>query len=269
MASYLYLGYTPEDLRARVAGEVWNRWAASEPALGGFASLSDLATLRGPAADEPLGALVRLAAKDGGDDELAGIALVHQLRPAVLNLMAAFAGRTHDVEEVVVGALWESIRSYPWRRRTRAYGANLVGDTRGRVACFLASGRHVHHREHHVFVDADEVLDWVDTRFHGRTGVEASGWGEPIGDLFEFLQWAEACRVLKADDLALLRDLVAAGYEVSALETPWMMRGSSSQAAVLRLAQRRGVNERTIRRHRDRAVSALRRSVGRYLADVA
>jgi hypothetical protein len=264
MVSYLYLGHTPEELRVRVAGEVWNRWTASEPALAGPTSLGDLATLRGPEADKPLGALVRLAAKDGGDDELAGIALVHQLRPAVLNLMGDFARETHDVEAVVVGAMWESIRSFPWRRRTRAYAANLVRDTRGRVACFLRSGRHVHHRERHVF-----VLDWVGTQFHGMPYAETTEWEEPVEDLLDLLRWAERSRVLRREDLDLLRDLVAAGYDVSEQETPWMMRGSSSQLAVLRLAQLRGVSEKTIRRHRDRAVNALQRSVDRYLADVA
>ena len=266
MASYLYVGYTPEELLEHVAGQVWKRWTASEPALAARTSLRDLANIRGPEADEAIGALVRLAAQDGGDDELAGVALVHQLRPAILNLMREFAAGTHDVEVVVVGAMWESIRSYPWQRRTRAYCANLVGDTRGRVACILSSGRHVHHREHHVFVGTDEMLDWVGTHSHGTADTDS---GEPISDLLELLSWAVDSRVLRSEDLELLRDLVVAGYEVSEQETPWTMRGASSQAAVLRLAQQRGVSEKTIRRHRDRAVNALRRSVDRYLAEAA
>jgi len=88
-------------------------------------------------------------------------------------------------------------------------------------------------------------------------------------ELAEFLDWALASGVIQRDDALLLLDLVAAGDEVADEDTPRTLRGTCSQAAVLRVAQQRGVCGKTVMRQRDRVVATLRESAAGYLAEVA
>lgn len=66
-----HLDMSVEELAERVRGPIWDRWVNAEPGLGRLSNLAELRDLRGAEADQLLGALVRLAAADGGDDELA------------------------------------------------------------------------------------------------------------------------------------------------------------------------------------------------------
>src|SRR4051812_19198432 len=62
------------------------RWAGCEPDLHGLTSVADLAlwTERGqPRSDGVLGALVRLASADGGDEPDAALVVMHLLWPAL------------------------------------------------------------------------------------------------------------------------------------------------------------------------------------------
>jgi len=70
MASYLYVGVTPDELHERVNGDIWQRWTDQEPALQPFGSLLDPGWLDAPDRDQGLGALIRLAACCSGDFEL-------------------------------------------------------------------------------------------------------------------------------------------------------------------------------------------------------
>jgi hypothetical protein len=266
MTSYLHVGVTPDELHERVTGDIWQRWTDQEPALQPFGSLLDPAWLDAPDRDQGLGALIQLAAKDGGDDELAAIAVCHRMRPAVLKAIRDF-GLHDDAEAIVVGALWESIRAFPWRRRSRAYASHLCHDTRRRVLQFQTTRRHPHDRFRYVFVGSDDLLDWA-----GRTirpgGTDVEGTDAPT-ELCELFEWARGSGVLGSDDVALLRDLVAASYAVTDQDTPWTARGASPQAALHWLAQRNGTSARTLRRRRDHAIQRLRRAAPQYLSDIA
>jgi hypothetical protein len=86
------------DLVARLdtAGTV-RRWAAAEAALTGLTGIDDITgTLAKGAdpdrADEVVGALVRLAAGDGGDDADAVLLLLHLLSDGVLALAGRMPG---------------------------------------------------------------------------------------------------------------------------------------------------------------------------------
>jgi hypothetical protein len=269
MLSLTHLGVTPWELNDLVEGEVWARWLEAEPALATVGCLPELHALRGLVADGPLGALVRLAARDGGDDELAGIAVVHQLEGGVRRLVRRLGDQSDDIEAVVIGALWEKIRTFPWRRRTRAYAANLILDTKTAVMVQLQPGRTRHGREALVFVDATtSSFDAIVGR--GRcVGVADQSGDLASAELFALLEWAWATHVISGDDVRLLRELVDAGHEVAEQDTPRTLRGVCSEAAVMRVAERRGVCAKTIVRHRNRAVVALRAGVPRYLVEAA
>ena len=263
------VGVSPSQLNDRVGAEVWTRWVETEPALRAVAGLDELHTRRGRDADAPLGALVRLAARDGGDDELAGIAVVHQLEGGVNRLIGSLRDLSDDIDAVVVGALWAEIRSFPWRRRTRAYAASLMYDTRAAVIDVVLPGRTRGRPEPVAFVDPQSALyDSVATR-SGSWLAGSSTCEQSARELVELLDWALTTKVIDREDARLILELAAAGEEMADHETPRTLRGTSSQAAVLRVAERRGVCGKTVMRHRDRLVVTLRRSAERYLADVA
>ncbi len=113
-------------------------WGATEPVFTGSCSLDDLlAATRGGAdrahADRVLGALVRLAAADGGDDEDALLLLLHLLSDGAASLTRYAPGHGHEAMSFVVAQLTLTIRGFPWRRRTRAYAANLLRDTKAQL----------------------------------------------------------------------------------------------------------------------------------------
>ncbi len=263
-----HVGVTTDELNDMVEGKVWERWLIAEPSLAVVGSLGDLHELRGLATDGPLGALVRLAARDGGDDQLAGIAVVHQLNGGVRRLIASLGDQSDDIEAIVIGALWERVRAFPWQRRRRAYAANLMLDTKTSVMAFLQPGRTRRGPEPVAFIESTTCLEalaqlpacrWPDNESCGAGG----------NDLADLLAWAQLRRVIPDADVALLLQLVEAGREVAELESPRTLRGVCSDAALRRVAQRRGVSTKTILRQRNRAVAALRAQAPLYLAEVA
>ena len=270
MGPISWLGCSPADLNEQVSGAVWSRWLAAEPSLGVVGSLDELHALRGRSADVPLGALVRLAATDGGDDQLAGIAVAHQLEGGVKHLMFSLRDLSEDIDAVVMGALWAEIRSFPWQRRTRAFAASLMYATRASVMDLLLPTWARHGRESVVPVDPQAALtrclEGTDT---WRCGGTSATCEQSALELAGLLDWALSSRVIDRDDRLLLRDLIDAGHEVAPEDTAMTLRGTCSQAAVRRVAERRGVCGRTVRRRRDQVVATLRASAVRYLAEVA
>lgn len=262
-----HVGIPPEQLAQIVEVEVWDRWLTAEPALAAVGSLAELDALRGSATDGPLGALVRLAARDGGDDELAGIAVVHQLEGGVRQLIRQFRNLTDDVETVVIGALWETIRTFPWQRRTRSYAANLIYDTRAAIVAVLLPGTTRRGPEPVVFVDPQAgVLDALAESKGLRAHEDHCGATDQLVDL---LNWAVKAKVVTREDARLLVELVVAGHGGLDTECPQWARGACSDAAVAKVAQRRGLCTKTVIRQRDHAVARLRESAGRFLVEAA
>lgn len=202
------------------------RWGELEPALAG-AGLRELAAQlrRGGdlrRADDVLGALVRLAAADGHDDPDA-VLLLHLLSEGASALAGRLTDLTGDVLSLVVGELTVQIRTFPWRRRTRAYAANLLLDTKAALI------RELRPHQTRTFSAAGEVL--VDPTDRARMALLLDG-SAPGAD--------------QDDGLDLVDVLV------------W--------AAQLQVAAAWGISERTLRRRRDRALSALQAASGSYLA---
>jgi hypothetical protein len=232
------------DLVARLdaAGTV-RRWAAADPVLTGLTGIEHIAAVTAKGADpdradEVLGALVRLAAGDGGDDPDAVLLLLHLLSDGVLALAGRMPGPP-DLVPVVVAELTCQIRSFPWRRRTRAYAANLLLDT-----------KHVLWREgaHHRAGTPEEL-----TAPHCLEDPQIRGTGVTGGDadlvLSDVLMWAARTGVAPPNDLVML------------LASERAPAGPDRHA----VAREFGLHERALRRRRSRTVAVLQAASDRYL----
>lgn len=247
-----------DELEGRLTDQhTLKRWGQREAVLS---DLSDLVSLSQQLcagadrqrADALLGALVRLAAADGCDDADAVLLLLHLLSDGAQVLAARIADLTDDPLGLVVGELTVQIRSFPWRRRTRAYAANLLLDTK------KALWRELKPHRTRTVPDADEVLiDPTDAR--AVAGLFDSTVVSPGDDdelmLTDVFAWAEATGVAQARDLGLLLQIERNREH-----------GGNVQ---VELARACGMSERTLRRHRDRALAALRAACSSYLAACA
>lgn len=229
------------------------RWQRQEAALAAVPHLVDLPSRTGREvdradADRVLGALVRVAAVDGMDDADAALVLVHLLSDGILALAARLNRGRHPFSRevsLVISELTCRIRSFPWRRRTRAHAANLLLDTKhvllGERPALGPDGQ-----------PQDVLMDPFDPTW---LAVEASPPGPPEQELTELLSWADRNDVAAADDMRMLVRLhEQAGY------------GTASRH---RVASEFGIDERTLRRRRDRTLAALRAAAPRYLQDHA
>lgn len=234
------------DLVARLdaAGTV-RRWTAADHVLTGLTGIENITavTVKGAdpdRADEVVGALVRLAAGDGGDDADAVLLLLHLLSDGVLALASRLPG-SPDLVSVIVAELTCQIRSFPWRRRTRAYAANLLLDTKH---VLWREGAH-HRASNPETLTAPHCLEGRDQEIRGNGG---TGDDEDL-DLIDVLMWAARTGVAPPNDLVML------------LLSERAPAGPSRHA----VAREFGVHERTLRRRRSRTLSVLQAASDRYL----
>jgi hypothetical protein len=200
--------------------------------------------------DEVIGALVRMAAVDGGGEADAVLLVLHLLSPGVAAMAARYAGLCPDLMAAIVSELAARIVSFPWRRRHRAVAANLLLDTRSSILRELCPRRMRGSRDgEDIPVDPDEA-------FWGTRDLPVPGPGQDEDvDLGDLLAWAAREGVACREDLRLLVEL-----EIGR-EQPGGPR--------LRAAAEHGINEKTVRRRRDRTLQALREARGQYLSAVA
>jgi hypothetical protein len=250
------------DLVERLDGAAaLTRWAAAEPALHGARTVAELAAWLAPGcdparADASLAALVRLAATDGGNEPDAVLLLLHLLAPGAVRIAASLTDLRTDILFLVVGELTAQIRAFPWRRRTRAIAANLLLDTKSALWRELRP-----HRTRTYPGGGDDLIDPHNTEQVQAVFDEVvPGPGEVELDLVDVLMWAERTGVVAMDEATLLAELV----DVQTKDVR-----ERSLFAEEQVAARRGVNRRTVRRHRDRALARLRAASGQYLAACA
>ena len=244
-----------EMLLARLDGDgAAARWGRLEPVLAGPGCLHQIAGRLRPGvdpgvADALLGALVRLAAADGHDDPDAVLVLLHLLSDGATALAGRLPDLTGDVLALVVGELTVQIRVFPSRRRTRAYAASLLLDTK------IALLRELRPHRTRTYPGATEVL--IDPTGRRNTALlpDARSAGPDARDeldLSDLLAWAARTGVAAASDLALLLQVERTR--------------EAGGAAQLRVAAAWGINERTLRRRRERTLTALRAARGDYLS---
>jgi hypothetical protein len=241
------LGASWPELVDRLEGRgALARWQEAEPALLTAERLDDLPILTALGAepvrsDAVIGALVRLAATDNGDDTDAAVVLLHLLRPglSVLRGRLLSAG-VLDADALVVGQAMIQLRSFPWMRRTRAHAANIVRDTGKALAREFAPawGREV-------------PVDPLCYEF-GTPGEVFSGIEPDERDLAQLLAWAQQNGVVDAQALQVLLDYVA-----------HRCLGGSAHA---RVAAVHGMSVRTCKRRCATTLAALRSAAPDFLA---
>ncbi|KRA37938.1 MULTISPECIES: hypothetical protein [unclassified Nocardioides] len=266
MSRITQAGITPHELDGLVDGDRWRLWRHAEPALVEFGSLGAIRQARGETEDRALGALLRLADARGYDDQLAAVAVLHQLGGSVRTIARHFWHLSDgDIESIVVGAVWEQIRCYAQHAR-RCHHASVIhhnarksvraillpdtSRTRGRRVVLLSPQSWVFEA---VAEQPPESLPL--DNFDSREQLEI------------FLRWASGHGVVEHDDLALLSGLL--DLDRRNAEIPKWLRGACSTAAVERMASERGVCAKSIYRARDRVLTKLRDAAPLFLDEVA
>ncbi len=229
------------------------RWSREEPALRPLCEVADLtAALQQGSdrdrADEVLGCLVRLAAQDSGGDQEAALLVLHLLSDGVLAMARRMHDLAPDIVHLIVGELAVQVSSFPWRRRTRAYAANLLLDTKAAVWRELGPRRFVQGGPRETPVDPHDALtaSVIDQSVPGPY--------EEDEDLADVLAWFVRTGVAEERDLHLLLD-----FE----------RERGEGAAEARVAARHGISDRTLRRRRHAALAAAQGARTSYLEAVA
>lgn len=228
-----------------------SRWSESEPTLRGLASVDALPPPLAPGsdpdrADALLGALVRTGCRAGAGDPDAVLVLVHLLSDGLRAAAARLSDLADDILTVLVGELCVQIRAWPLRR-TRAYAANLLRDTRRGCLRELRPGTRGADggRLRELLIDP---LDPVAARVLHRPHTDPDD--EDDLDLADVFDWARRHQIATTRDLQL----------VLALERE---RGYGT-ATRHRVAAAFGIHERTLRRRRDRTLAALRAAAPHY-----
>ncbi len=226
----------------------WQAWApelAEVPSLTALPSCTAVDTDRG-ATDRVLSALVRVAAVDGMADPDAALVLVHLLSDGIQSLASRLPHPLAEALALVAGELTCQIRSFPWRRRTRAHAANLLLDTKhallGELPALGPDGAR-----------RDVPVDPFDPRWRSLPAPAEVRDPQDV-TLADLMRWAERNNIADAADL---RMLVALQQRTS--------YGTGSRRH--RIADELGMNERTVRRRRDQTLAALRAAGPRFLEE--
>jgi hypothetical protein len=250
----ILLGESWSDLTNRLEGsDRLKRWRELEPSLSSVGSLGDLASITAAGSDPAhsdliLGALVRIAATDGGDDPDAAVTVLHLLQPGLsLVRRRLLVAGIAEAGPLVVGQAMIQVRSFPWRRRTRAHAANILRDTAKLLSREFApawSG-------HEVLVDPQRWREVRDQALAHPLGADAWVLDEDF-DLPGLVDWAVRAGVVDTQELGVLLDYAAQ-----------RARNGSAHA---RVATARGISVRTCKRHCAAALAGLRVAAPAFLS---
>ena len=266
-ASHQTSGGRPQELDELVDGQRWRQWCQAEPDLREFGSLKAVRELRGEAEDKALGALLRLAAADGYDDQLAGVAVLHQLGGTVRTIARHFWHLSGgDVEGIVVGAIWEQIRCHAKAERPSHHAAAIHHATRKvvRAALLPDVSRTLGAARRAPEPAVLGVRGCRGTRRVGHLDLDAF---DSRDQLAIFLNWAAGQGVVDDEDIGLLDSLL--DLDRGNPQIPKWLRGACSTAAVEHMAAERGVCAKSMYRARDKVLAKLRDAAPLFMDEVA
>lgn len=208
MAPSDYLGESWSDLCSRVDAQHLRQWAATEPALGGFADLGELAadvhaSTDRRHVDDVFGALLRLGATDRGDDQDAALVVAHLMHKGSRSVAIALRDLSGDIDAVVATELWMQIRGYRWRQRRHSHALGLKNDTRAAVLREFAPDRLQDGRRRQVTVTPGLVTSMAEAR-QAHVADPAPATRDVEDELLDVLSWAKGSGVLTDEDVRLL-----------------------------------------------------------------
>jgi hypothetical protein len=253
------LGSLPDLCDQIHRSNAWAGWLEAEPDLRRVGSTHDLVALTAKggnplAADQMLGALVRLAAADGGNQQLAVVLLLHLLEPGIRTLARRFRDLDADATALVAGELTVQIRTFPWRRRTRAFAANLLLDVKAVLLRELqVTGPWTRAGLSYDVVLVDPLNSEQVLRLLDRAEPGPGESGEL--DLADLVLWASRTGVADPADLAMVLE-IAGSRDRKPRRVPVV-------------AAAHGIPERTLRHRHGATVARLRSAAHRYLAAAA
>ncbi|ABL81079.1 hypothetical protein Noca_1565 [Nocardioides sp. JS614] len=267
MPSITQAGITPRELDDLVDGERWRAWCRARPELEAFDSLANIRRLRGAAEDQALGALLWLGAAEGGDDQLAAVAVLHQLGASIRIIARHFwYAADGEADGIVAGAMWEQIRAYDWRERTGRHAQAIHHATRKSVRSALLRDPSRWQTRGVIPLNPQSWLFEAVMERQIGAELQVTDLG-PQDELQALLCWSLRTGVLGDDEVALLTELLDADRDNPRI-TKWM-RGACSTLAVERAASARGVCAKSVTRARDRAIAKLRVAAPNFLDEVA
>jgi hypothetical protein len=261
------VGITPHELDELVDDQRWHEWCLAEPDLAQFSSLMAVRELRGKTEDQALGALLRLAATDGHDDQLAAVAVLHQLGGSVRTIARHFWHLSdRDIEGIVVGVIWEQIRTYDWRNRTRHHVAAIHHTTRKVVRSTLMPDASRTLGQRVVLLDPQSW--WLEAiGEHAEGSTTSLDAFDSRDQLTIFLNWAASHGVVDDEEVGLLDALM--DLDRHNTQIPQWLRGACSMAAIEHLASERGLCTKSVFRARNKVLVKLRHAAPQFLDEVA
>ena len=120
-------------------------WAIDDPLLVRFADLDSLVRfLHTAGSSAEADALLAVLARRAGTEFVAARTLLQSVLYGLVSVSARFRTTDDDADDVhaaVIAAAWERIRTYPFDRRPRSIGANIVLDSQQSVSRTLFRAR--------------------------------------------------------------------------------------------------------------------------------
>lgn len=261
------LGRAEEHARLADDSGQWATWTQACRQLREAASASALVDIvhdrtRPARANELLLALVRVGSADSGVDQAATTLVASLLAPGANRIIRSLSTLGPDVGDIVAGHLWLHVRDYRWRDKPRAVAKNVLMDTRRAV--LTDYGASTYRRAAPILLPSPEDVS------RGDHALEQVTFDEQVPDLalLQLLAWATAGKVLRHQDAALLWNLTSVDVDLQAVSTkPLSHGGAGSKRALTAYSEDRGLSPRTVRRHRDLAVAALREARNAFRGD--
>jgi hypothetical protein len=246
----------------------WSSWVTAETVLAALNGLDEVVAIVEDKSDQAradalLAALVRLGAVDGGNDQDAAQAVALLLTNGAGQLARQLGNLSGDIDAMVAGQVWLQIREFPSRRRWRAISQSILLDARRALLRDLGVDTSKRHRGFEVIL--------VDTT---AVGAVTNGSSDAVIDqdpaavlddeptLLAVLQWAIGKGVVTDHDATIL-------LELASIEVAGTVRGLNSAAEIRAVAARHGINEKTVRRRRDRVLRSLVSAREVYLRECA
>ena len=238
----------------------WDAWKTDEPDLAVVNDLLDLRdwtrTAEYEDSDKVLRALAKLGSPTGGDDPAAISALTWALMPGATRIAYQLSDLASNVDELVASHLWSSARTFSWELR-RPTATSILRDTRRGVHAELGVGdaaRRADRTWSRTVCVEPESPTW-----HDCIDGPADAWTDSATlDLLDLFAQATRAGVITSADRTLLIELAIAAHAAGDKYSVNRGRAGLVGAAVVEVvANRHGLNSRTLRRRAARSLDRL------------